>query len=80
MKEMINRALAGYEDLKEEVEENPENAREGFLDILNHRMWSSIGQNFDDVSDRVEELDLETEEGVEEFKELVDQMMEKVKV
>lgn len=80
MKEMINKALEGYDDLKDEVDENPENAREGFLDILNHSMWSAVGQSFDDMSEKVENLDLESEEGIEEFKRLVDEMKSKVEV
>lgn len=80
MKEMINKALEGYDDLKEEVDENPENARDGFLDILNHSMWSAIGQDFSDMSEKVENLDLDKEEDVEEFKDLVDKMKSMVEV
>lgn len=80
MKDKINEALEGYQELKEKVDENPEQARESFIDILTHPMWGVIGQSFDEAVEEVENLDLETEEGINRFKDLVDQMQEKLEV
>lgn len=77
---LINEALEGYKELKSQVDENPEKARENFLDVLQNDMWSMIGQGFDEEIDEVRRLDLEAEEDIDRFKEMVDNLMDQVKV